>query len=71
MIRLAHLGILNGLLSVVAVFQNLYYWQHLPQRVATHFGGNGIADLYPSDASHEYSSVEPHGRRVQKSKNNY
>jgi uncharacterized membrane protein len=44
MIRLVHLGILNGLLSFVAVFQNFYYWQHLPPRVATHFGSKGLAD---------------------------
>lgn len=38
-----HMAVL-GLLSVLAIAQNLYYWNYLPERVAIHFGANGQPD---------------------------
>lgn len=38
-----HMALL-GLLSVLAVAQNLFYWNFLPERVAIHFGANGQPD---------------------------
>ncbi len=40
-----HMAIL-GLLSVLAVVQNLFYWNYLPEQVAIHFGANGQPDSW-------------------------
>lgn len=35
-------------LAALAVLQNYFYWQNLPEKVATHFGPEGIADGWMS-----------------------
>lgn len=46
--RLIHALIALVPLAALAVLQNFYYWQNLPERVATHFGPEGIADGWMS-----------------------
>jgi uncharacterized membrane protein len=36
------------LLAVAAVVQNAYYWQRLPEKVATHFNWQGMPDAWMS-----------------------
>ena len=44
MLTFRNIAIAQILLWLIALLQNGYYWQHLPEQVATHFNAAGKAD---------------------------
>ena len=48
MLSLRNIAIAQALLWLVALAQNAFYWQYLPERVATHFNGSGKPDGWMS-----------------------